>query len=348
MPGPSLRPRTRAAALLAALSATALGVVGAATASATAPGDGRAAACTRPAATGDVTVPIAFGGTTYPVLVHVPDGVRRTRALPLVLNLHGSSSNGPAQMTISGLRTVAEREDVIVAAPSAAIPLAPQNPPDPNGSWAWNVPGVPTTAGAFPPAGARNDVRFLGHVIDVLSASLCTDLTRTYATGYSGGGRMTSALACRSADRIAAIAPVAGLRAGRPDPDDVSVPEVEDCRPSRPVPVVTFHGQQDQVNPYPGNPDLRWGYAVPVGLATWGRLDECRRGPQAATISEHVVRLSYTRCAQGAEVELYRISDGGHTWPGSDLPAPGLGKVTQEIEAATIAWDFFEDHRLRG
>jgi polyhydroxybutyrate depolymerase len=309
--------------------------------------DGGSAACTRPATSGDTTVDVAFDGTTYPVLVHVPAGVRRTRSLPLVLNLHGSSSNGPRQMDISGLRAVAAQERFVVAAPSGAIPLAPGTPPDPDGSWAWNVPDVPTTAGAFPPADARNDVRFLTRVIDVLSSTLCTDPSRTYSTGYSGGGRMTSALACRAADRIAAIAPVAGLRAGRPDPDDVSVPEVEDCRPSRPVPVVTFHGQQDTVNPYPGNPDLRWGYAVPVGAATWARLNDCRRGPQASTISEHVTRLSYSRCAQGAEVQLYRVSNGGHTWPGTSVPAPGLGLVTQEINAATIMWDFFEDHRLR-
>jgi polyhydroxybutyrate depolymerase len=288
------------------------------------------AACTRPAATGDTNVDVTLDGTTYPVLVHVPAGVRRTRSMPLVLNLHGSSSNGPRQMDISGLRAVAAQERFIVAAPSGAIPLAPQTPPDPNGSWAWNVPGVPTTAGAFPPADARNDIRFLTRVIDVLSATWCTDPSRTYSTGYSGGGRMTSALACRAADRIAAIAPVAGLRAGRPDPDDVSVPEIEDF-----------------VNPYPGNPDLRWGYSVPVAAATWARLNDCRRGPQASTISEHVTRLAYTRCAQGAEVQLYRVSDGGHTWPGTTVPAPGLGLVTQEINAATIMWDFFEDHRLR-
>ena len=304
-------------------------------------------ACLRPAAAGDTQLDVEYAGTTYQVLVYVPDGMRRTERVPLVLNLHGSQANGPIQMEVSGMRAVADDEGFIVAAPNGAIPLPPPaQPADPNGSWAWNVPGVPTTAGQFPPATARNDVRFLSGVIDAVSERLCTNPRRTYVTGHSGGGRMTSALGCRIADKIAAIAANAGLRAGRPDPDDVSVPDVEDCRPARPLPVLTFHGQEDLVNPYLGSSDLRWGYAVPVAVQTWARLDRCRRGPLATTISEHVTRLSYTRCRRGVEVDFYRISNGGHTWAGSNGPPHGPGLVSREIDASRIMWDFFEDFRL--
>jgi polyhydroxybutyrate depolymerase len=304
--------------------------------------------CERPPAVGDTSVDVAFEGTTYPVLVYVPEGLRRDRRAPLVLNLHGSSANAQIQMEISDLRDVADDEGFVVAAPNGAIPL-PRDPLPPAGSWAWNVPGVPTTAGQLPPPDARNDIRFLSRVIDAVSARLCTDLRRTYATGHSGGARMTSALGCYLSQRIAAIAAGAGLRAGRPDPDDVTVPEIEDCRPERAVPVVTWHGQEDVVNPYPGNGDLRWGYAVPLAAQTWARLNDCRRGPQATTVAEHVTRFVYTRCHQGADVVLYRISNGGHTWPGADEPAASLagpGLTSQEIDASRILWDFFEEHRL--
>ena len=328
-----------------AVAIVAAGVVlGAASPAAADRGDG---SCLRPDETGDMRVDVQFAGTTYSVLVYVPEDMRRTRRVPLVLNLHGSQANGAIQMAVSGLRAVADDESFIVAAPSGAIPLPPpQQPADPNGHWAWNVPGVPTTAGQLPPPTARDDVRFLSRVIDVVSRELCTDTRRTYVTGHSGGGRMASALGCRIADRIAAIAPNAGLRAGRPDPDDVTVPEVEDCQPERPLPVLTFHGQQDVVNPYGGNGDLRWGYAVPLAVQTWARLNECRRGPQATTVSEHVTLLSYTRCRRGAEVEFYRVSDGGHTWPGSSGPPHGPGLVTQEIHASRLMWEFFEGFRL--
>jgi polyhydroxybutyrate depolymerase len=335
--------RNAALAIVAAVAA-----VTAVTLPAPAAGQDRAPErCSRPAVSGDTSIDVDFQGTTYPVLVYVPQGLHRHR-VPLVLNLHGSTANAQIQMDISDLRTVADDEGFVVAAPNGAIPL-PRDPLPAGGSWAWNVPGVPTTAGQLPPPDARNDIRFLSRVIDVVSGKLCTDLRRTYATGHSGGARMASALGCRLSERIAAIAASAGLRAGRPDPDDVSVPEIEDCRPERPMPVVTWHGQEDVVNPYLGNGDRRWGYAVPVAVQTWARLNECRRGPQATTVSEHVTRFTYTRCRQSADVVFYRISNGGHTWPGATEPAAsqaGPGLTSQEIDASRILWEFFERYRL--
>ncbi|MFG1605139.1 alpha/beta hydrolase family esterase [Actinoplanes sp. NPDC049265] len=293
--------------------------------------------CSRPAVSGDTTIEVPFQGQTYPVLLYIPPILRAGR-VPLLLNLHGSSGNGPGQMDYSGLRPVAGTNGFIVAAPNGAISL-PQNPMPANGSWAWNVPGVPTTAGQMPPPDARDDIKYLSHVIDVITDRFCTDPRRTYAAGHSGGARMSSALACRRADKIAAIAASAGLRAGRPDPDDVSVPEVEDCRPSRPVPIVTWHGQQDTTNPYPGSNDLRWGYAVPLAAQTWARLNDCRTGPQPETVTAHVTRLTYTDCRKNADVVLYRISNGGHVWPG--VTEPG-----SEIDATRILWDFLKRYRL--
>lgn len=341
-------PRTPALLAAAALAASAL--VGAALPAA-ADDVGRpaaSAACARPAVTGTTTLDVVFEGTTYPVQVHVPAGLDARRGVPLVLDLHGSSANGPVQARVSGMADVADDEGFVVANPSGAIALAPASPPDPDGSWAWNVPGVPTTAGQLPPPTARDDVAYLTHVIDVVSERFCTDDRRTYATGHSGGGRMASALGCKASDRVAAIAPNAGLRAGRPDPADVSRPEAADCRPGRAVPVVTFHGRPDVVNPYLGNGDLRWGYTVPLAARTWADLDDCRRGPRTTQVAEHVTLTTWTGCRQGAAVHFYDLADGGHTWPGSDGPPHGPGLVSQEVDASRIIWDFFERYRLRG
>ena len=51
---------------------------------------------------------------------------------------------------------------------------------------------------------------------------------------------MTSTLACVLSDRIAAVAPVAGVR----DP--------EGCEPTRPVPMIAFHGTADEYLAYEG------------------------------------------------------------------------------------------------
>lgn len=308
---------------------------------------GHGQSCRRSLPAGVQTIQVAFKGTEYPVRLVVPDGVSSRTALPLVLDLHGSSSNGVAQAPISGLTELAQSQKFLVANPSGAIALAPQTPPLPDGSWAWNVPGVPTTAGQFPPADARDDVQFLATVVKTVDRLACVDDDRVFATGYSGGGRMASALACNLAGTFAAIAPVAGLRAGRPSPVDTSVPDVADCTPRRPVPVITFHGTDDFVNPLPGNGDLRWGYSVSLAVQTWARLNDCRQGPAATTVSEHVTQFSYSRCRDRADVVYYRVTGGGHTWPGTDVDLSPLGVTTQEIDATALMWAFFKSHPRR-
>ena len=131
-------------------------------------------------------------------------------------------------MVVSGLRAVADDEGFIVAAPSGAIPLPPPGSRRiPTDTGPGMCPVCRPPPDSCHPRRPETTSEFPGRVIDVVSHAFCTDTRRTYVTGHSGGGRMASALGCRIADRIAAIAPNSGLRAGRPDPDDVTVPEVE-------------------------------------------------------------------------------------------------------------------------
>lgn len=340
---PSHRSRGAAGLLLAAAALPLTLVATPAAAATAAPEGGHARTCVRALPAGTSTLEVSFQATTYPVRVHVPEAPRR-RTLPLVLDLHGSNANASVQADISDLSEVADDEGFIVANPQGAIAF-PQTLPE--GNWAWNVPGVPLTSGTFPPDGSRDDVAFLAAVVRTVDARGCVDDDRVYATGFSGGGRMASALACARSDVFAAVAPVAGLRAGRPDPADTTEPDPTSCDPTRPVAVVTFHGTADQVNPYQGNGDLRWGYPVQLAAQTWAELNDCRVGPKTTTISANVTRSTWSRCDRRADVVLYEVTGGGHTWPDTDvdLEGLGLGPVTREINASQIMWDFFAAHR---
>ena len=306
---------------------------------------------TAPAATqcsrtlsGTRTLDIDFDGTTYPVQVHVPETADPEAPLPLVMDLHDSDSNGVFQSSISELDAVADADETgfIVAQPSAAIAMT-TNSPLADGNWAWNVPGVPTTAGQLPPDDARDDVAFLSAVIEELTSEGCVDPQRVYVTGFSGGGRMASALACARPDLVAAIAPVAGLRAGRASADDPAVIDTTDCASAQGVSVMTFHGTADQVNPYNGNSDPRWGYDVATAVQGWADLDQCTE-TTTEQVSEHVQRTVHRGCAQDAEVVSYTVADGGHTWPGTSADISALGAMTQEISASQLMWEFFTAH----
>lgn len=301
-------------------------------------------ACVRTLPVGASTLAVPYAGKSYDVLVNVPDAPKR-RELPLVVDLHGSNSNGGAQAGISALADLGATKGFIVVNPTGDIAFTSTIP---GGNWAWNVPGVPLTSGTYPPADARNDVAFLRAVVDQVDAAGCVDERRVYATGFSGGGRMASALACEASDVFAAIAPVAGLRAGRPDPDKLTVPEAGNCTPKNPVAVVTFHGTADFVNPYLGNTDPRWGYTVRTGATAWAALNSCRVGPKSVQISDEVTRLTWSKCAQHADVVLYEVTGGGHTWPGTSVDLSALGYTTQDISASTLMWQFFAAHPRRG
>lgn len=295
--------------------------------------------CAVPAGTSQVDVEL--DGVAHPVRVHVPESAGaadgRAGAPPMVLNLHPSNGNAESISAYNDLDLTADAEGFVTVAPNGAIPVAD---PNPDQVWFWNVPGVPTTAGAYPPPGTRDDVEFLTAVIDELVGLGCADPRRVYATGHSGGARMASAYACARPDKVAAIAPVAGLRAGRPSPDDPAAVELQSCAPARSVPVITFHGDADTVNPYQGNSDKRWGYTTQLAVQSWARMNGCTTGPSVEPVTEHVTRETYTTCRGRADVVFYKVAGGTHSWPGGNDSS-----ATQEVSATELIWEFFTHYR---
>src|SRR3954471_19723334 len=158
----------------------------------------RQASCDRPFATGQETsLSVSSGGVSRTALVYVPSSYDGHRRLPVVLSLHGSQSDAAEQMMRSEMPSAAEQDGFIAVAPQGALAAPP--------GFRWNVPGVTTTD-----PNAPDDEQYLSDLLDRLQATLCVDAQRIYGAGYSGGGRMISQYACDHADRLAAIAPVAG------------------------------------------------------------------------------------------------------------------------------------------
>lgn len=274
-------------------------------------------------ASGPVRVPVVSQGSTRDVLVYVPAGYDPTRPTPLVLNLHGSGSRGEEQLASSKLAATADAHGFLVAVPDAGIPH--------DQGFVWNIPGVPTVSGALPGPDAADDVAFTGALIDTLAARMCVDTARVYATGLSGGGRMASWLGCALADRIAAIAPVVGLRAGRADEDDESEVDPATCRPSRAIPVLTFAGAQDRTNPIAGGEGARWGYSMHAAEQRWATINACADAPFVRWIDHDTYAEGYTGCRDGADVTAQVDVAGEHNWLVADNEA---------------MWAFFARHHL--
>ena len=71
-------------------------------------------------------------------------------------------------------------------------------------------------------------------------------------------------------------------------------------------------------------------------------LDHNRAPDDGTTVR----RESYNGCRAGAEVTLYAVVNGGHTWPGGPqyLPESTIGKTSRDIDANAIIWRFFAMH----
>ena len=253
-----------------------------------------------------------------------PEQSGRERAVPLVLNLHGSGSDALGQEGFSGMNATSDARGFVVVYPQALIP-------DGRG-FDWNVPGVPLVRGRAGPAGSANDIVFLTSLVSVLERSYCVDAAHVYVTGFSGGARLASQLGCDTSGVFVAIAPVSGLRDPTP------------CTNATPIPVMSFHGTADPVDPYDGHGQPYWTYSVADAARGWARHDHCAR---------HTVTgagIIYDRCAAHTQVVLYTIAGEGHEWPGGPrMPASltrALGPQSSAVHADTAMWSFFAHYSV--
>jgi len=277
---------------------------------------------------GTAILSLKINGFNRTVIVHVPTGYTNATKLALVLNLHGSGSTAAKQDIFSDMDQNANADDFIVAYPQGLIP-------DGTG-YDWNVPGVALYGGRAVPKGAANDVKFLTSLVGVLQHQYCINPLAVYATGFSGGARMASQLACDDATIFAAVAPVSGLRHPKP------------CPAKRAVPIIAFHGSDDLVDPFAGNGPAYWTYSVKTAAQEWAKQDSCAKTPKV-TKSTGVVESVYSNCAKGAAVELYEVLGEGHEWPGGPTMPSSitnvLGPQSNAVSANSLMWTFFAAHQ---
>ena len=296
-----------------------------------APASGHADGCGTATTPGSTTLTEKVAGRQRSVIVHVPSRYSGSSKVPLVLNMHGSGATAADQEAFTGMDGTADREGFVVAYPQGLIPSG--------SGFDWNVPGVPLVSNKAVPPGSADDVMFLTTLVHLLEQRYCLDSTRVYATGFSGGARIASQLACDASSTFAAVAPVSGLR--RPTP----------CPTARPVPIVAFHGTADGVDPYAGAGEAYWTYSVPVAARDWAVQDGCSPTPAASSrVEPGNILTVYAGCPAGAEVELFTVAGEGHEWPGGPaLPRTltrALGPQSNAVDANSVMWAFFAAHPM--
>jgi polyhydroxybutyrate depolymerase len=249
------------------------------------------------------------------VNVFVPNSYTGSTAVPLIVDMHGFTSNNDSQQNVSGWDTLASSQNFIVAYPQGV-------------SNSWNAQGQCCGSST------ANDVQFIRDVVAAIRSSANIDSSTIYATGLSNGGSMTHTLLCQASDLFTGGAAVSfGLSGGS------SFNAVRDnCKATytRGIPEVEFHGTSDSTVDY--NNGVLDALGSPDTLEAWRQIV----GASTATITTNPA--SNTSCQihtggiNGASVALCTVQGGTHVlYP--DTASPGI---------ARIAWDYLQSHRTVG
>lgn len=232
----------------------------------------------------------------------------------LVLLLHGLGGYGEGIERRTRFDTAAEQAGAVVAYPDA---IAAQW----NDGW-WNS--------------SNDDVGFLRALADALVNEFGIEPKRVYVAGFSNGAGMAHRLACET-NRFAAIAAVSG---------NLSTSVARGCSNGEPVSVLALQGTDDPMVPYDSE--------LTRTLAHWLAHDECTELAETVQLSDvdpsdgtRVSLQVHARCRAGAEVTLYTITGGGHTWPGQDfewLRFRRPGNISRDFDANQTILDFFLRH----
>ncbi|MCI0642566.1 MAG: hypothetical protein L0Y70_26100, partial [Gemmataceae bacterium] len=248
---------------------------------------------------------LVHGGLQRDYTLCAPSSYKPESALPLVISMHGFGSERGVQMLGSLMNAVAEREGFLVAYPDAV-----------NGNW----------------FGGQYNVGFIDSVLRDISSLYSVNASKVYATGFSQGGMMSYVLGAERPYTFAEIAPVAGI---------VNAP-------GRPMPLLHIHGTADTVIPYAQVEQLLPSYVMRNGGDLTPSITNL---PDLITADNSTVQLRAYRGgpyldnagnSREAEVLLYRIQNGGHSWPGGGLGSP----TNYDISASTEIWKFFSRHEV--
>jgi polyhydroxybutyrate depolymerase len=274
-------------------------------------------------------------GDARDVVLHLPPAYDGESKLPLVIVLHGGAGNGEHIQRLTEMDADADEYGFVVAYPDGSGRLDER-------LFTWNAGHC--CGYAF--ENNTDDIGFLELLIDRLVSHYNIDPQRVYIAGISNGGMMAYRAGVELADKVAAIAPIAGSIGGQASANtQLLVPN----EPSHPVAVIAFHGMEDQHVLYIGGNsplavDGRIDLSVAGSINFWVSANACDTVASQETQAEgNIVIDRYTNCNGGADVVLFTIVDGGHAWPGarrglvSDLP-------TQDISANQMMLEFFLAH----
>jgi polyhydroxybutyrate depolymerase len=293
-------------------------------------------------------ITLELGGPRREYLLARPQNRGQMPPARLVVLLHGTGATAAWADAETGGSRVAEREGFALALPQA-LPPHPDQPP----KFLMNPPQWQDETGT-------EDLTFLAAVMDDAARRSGADANRVFVCGFSNGAAMAFRVAAELAERVAAVAPVAGHCLAA------------DPRPARPVPTLYVVGSADPLIPLRGGEvrspwQHRYVRRPPVveTLERWARAIGCEPiptkdpSPTPPRLGEGLSPPSLVGKGDGGlgslQVDTYPgpvlfrsvVIDGlGHHWPGGkgQFNHRIAGQPSDTVNGTELVWDFFRQH----
>jgi polyhydroxybutyrate depolymerase len=254
---------------------------------------------------------LGVDGLERSYLIHVPAGLTRADAVPLLFVFHGFQEDSTYARRYTGFNDLADANGFIVAYAEGS---------GASSGLSWNG----GTCCGYALANDVDEPAFVNAILADVETLAAIDRDRVYAAGFSNGALLSYRLACEMSDTFAAVAPVGGVLIYEP------------CQPAEPVSVIHVHGMTDRAVPPEGG-GLNPGTGEPFppvqdSIDAWVKLNACLETAQVEQ-DGIMTHSTYGGCASGASVELYTLESTGHNWPSRYV-----------VPISGIIWEFFAAH----
>lgn len=257
--------------------------------------------------------------------IFLPPSYNPQKSYPVLFVFHGGLRNAKSVLETTRFRDYQSKYDFILIAP--------------NGLGRFNKETF-LTWNAGHCAGYAHDTKadepgFINSIIEQTANAYSIDRKRIYLTGMSNGAMLCYKLADRISDEIAGIAPVSGSM------------NYKLLKTKKPIPVVIFHGTADSRVLYNGGiprnffeEKTRVDEPISYAVNFWVKNNKCDAKPIILK-EKNIIIDKYTNCKSNANVVLYTIIGGGHSWPGGKKDWLLGDKPYMEINASKIILDAF-------
>lgn len=255
---------------------------------------------------------------------HLPLGYNLQKQYPVVFVFHGGLGNPDLTEKQTGFSIKADEEGFIVVYPygtgSFDKKLLTWN--------TWDCCGYADKKNI-------NDVDFIKAVLAEIKSKHCIDEKRVYAAGLSNGGMMCYLLACELPEYFASVAPVAA-----------TMFDTVFCNSNAEVSLIIFNSLNDQHIPYDGGigeESLVEVEKLPVETVVSLWVNKYNAILMSKSESSFFHKTNYKN-NNGAEIVLYKMLSGGHSWPGGEKIRKFGDAPVKSVSATDLIWEFFKNN----